>query len=91
MTVLLICRDTPHLWLSRNHILHHLFSRDKTLFHINILIIEKRGAHPRVKILGMVVVMLIDLCKRGVGGRILDQCGLPGLIVVGLMIGHGRI
>jgi hypothetical protein len=32
--------------------------------------------------------MLTDLCKRGIRGKILDQCQLPRLIVVGLMIGH---
>jgi hypothetical protein len=63
MTVMLICRDTLHVWLSRNHILHLLFSRIMTLFHIEIFIMIG-GVHLRVKILVMVAMMLIDLYKK---------------------------
>jgi hypothetical protein len=67
-----------HPWLSRNHILHLLFSKNRTLCHINICVIETRGIHPRVEFFWY-------------GGRNASNLCTRGLIVVGLMIGCGSI
>jgi len=60
----LICKNSLPLRLSRNHILHLLFSRDSPLCHIDILIKETAGVQLRTKFQGMVAVMLIEIWKR---------------------------
>jgi hypothetical protein len=91
MTLLLICKVVLNLWLNRKLILHHIFKEKIILFHINILIIRIRGIGIGIDIIGMMTICFIILCKRGVKEKNLDQFQLQGLIVMGLMNGHGRV
>jgi hypothetical protein len=58
------CRVALHLSLSRNHILHLLFSSNRLFFHIDTLIIEMGGIFPGDGIKGKMIVILTNLCKE---------------------------
>jgi hypothetical protein len=62
-------RNLPlHLWLKKTYILLLLFSRNKIVCHIDILIIVKGGGGGERICLGiMVALILIDFCRIDCG------------------------
>ena len=91
MKLFFICRVVLLLLVYQNMSLHHLFFCTNNLHHVIILIKRIRGIFQWLIILENMAIVLLEIHRKYVKYRTMDQCQLLEYILVGLMNGHGII